>query len=173
MQIVQLLWKIVWMLLKKLNIDLPYSAILVVQLLSCVQLFAMPWTAACQVPLSFTISPSLLKFTSMNQWCYLTISSSVIPFFSCPQSLQASGSFPVSQLFASSGQSIGTSASASILPMNIQGWFPLGLTSLISLLSKGLSKVFSSTTVQRHQFFSAQPFLLSSSHIHTWLLEKP
>ena len=131
-----------------------FSNPVVAESLSYVQLFATPWTAACRVPLSFTVSPSLLKFTSMNQWCYLTISSSVIPFFSCPQSLQASGSFPVSQLFASSGQSIGTSVSASILPMNIQGWFPLGLTSLISLLSKGLSKVFSSTTVQKHQFLA-------------------
>ena len=105
----------------------------------------------------------------LSRWCHPTISSSVIPFFSCPQSFPASGSFPRSWLFASGGQSIGASASVSVLPKNIQGWFPLGLTGLISFLSKGLSRVFSSTTVQRYQFFSAQPFLLSGSHIFTWL----
>ena len=87
-------------------------------------------------------------------WCHPTISSSVIPFFSCPQSFPASGSFPISQFFAPSGQSIG--ASASVLPMNIQGWFPFGLTGLISLQSKGLSRVFSNTTFQKHQFFGAK-----------------
>ena len=92
-------------------------------------------------------------------------------FSSCSQSFPASVSFPVSQLFASGGQSIG--ASASVLPMNIQGWFPLQLTSFISLLSKGLSRVFSSTTIWKHQFLGTQPSLLSSSHIRTWLLEKP
>ena len=98
-------------------------------------------------------------------------SSSVVPFSSRLQSFPASGSFPVSQFFTSCGQSIGSSAS--VLPVNIQGWFPLGLTGLISLLSKGLLKVFSSTTVQKHQFFGAQPSLWSNSHIHTWLLEEP
>ena len=107
-----------------------------------------------------------------SRWCHPAISSSVIPF-SCLQSFPASGSFPMSQFFASGGQSIGVSASASVLPMNIQGWFPLGLTGWISLLSKGLSRVFSSTTVQKHQFFGAQPSLRSNCHIHTWLLEKP
>ena len=101
-----------------------------------------------------------------------TTSSSVIPFSSCPQSFPASGSFPVSQLFTLGGQRIGDSASAAVLPMNIQGWFPLGLTGLISLLSKGFLRVFSSTTVQKHQFFSTQPSLQSNSHIRTWLLEK-
>ena len=101
------------------------------------------------------------------------ISSSVIPFSSCPQSCPASGSFPVSQFFTSGGQSIGASASASILPMNIQDWFPVGWTDLISLQFKGLSRVFSSTTIWRHQFFGSQPSLWSSSHIYTWLLEKP
>ena len=101
-----------------------------------------------------------------------TISPFVTPFC-CLQSFPTSGPFPMSRLFASGGQSTGASASASVLPMNIQGWFPFGLTGWISLLSKGLSRVFSSTTVRRHQFFGAQPFLLSSSHIHTWLLEKP
>ena len=104
-----------------------------------------------------------------SQWCHPTISSSVVPFSNL-QSFPASGSFPVSQFFASGGQTIGASASASVLPMNIQDWFPLGLTGLI-LKSKGLSRVFSSITVQKHQFFSTQLFLLSNSHIHTWLLE--
>ena len=109
----------------------------------------------------------------LSQWCYSTISSSVILFSSCPQSFPASGSFPVSQFFTSGGQSTGVPASASELPMNIQGWFPLGLTSLSLLKSKGLSRVFSSITVWKHQFFGTQPSLLSNSHIHTRLLEKP
>ena len=109
----------------------------------------------------------------LSWWCHPTISSSVFPFFSCPQSLQASGSFPMSWLFPSGGQSIGASASSSVLPTNIQDWFPLGLTGLISLLAKWLSRVFSSITVQKHQFFSTQPSLWSNSHIHIWLLEKP
>ena len=109
----------------------------------------------------------------LSQWCHPTISSSVACFSSCLQSFPASGSFPMSQLFTSGGQSIGVSASASVLPMNIQGWFPIELTGLISLQSKGLSRVFSNTTVQKHQFFSAQPSLWSNSHICTWLLEKP
>ena len=108
---------------------------------------------------------------SLHQWCHPTISSTVDPFFSCLQSFPASGSFLTSQLFASGGQSIG--ASASVLPMNIQGWFPLGWTGWISLQSKGLSRVFSNITVQRHQFFSTQPSSWSNSHIHTRLLEKP
>ena len=107
-----------------------------------------------------------------SRWCHPTISSSVIPFSSCLQSFPASGSFPVSQLFTSGGHSIGASALASVLPMNIQDWFPLGLTGWISLQSKGLSRVFSNTTVQKHQFFSTQFSLWSNSHIHTWLLEK-
>ena len=97
----------------------------------------------------------------------------VIPFSSCPQSLPASESFPMSQLFTLGGQSTGASASASVLPMNIQGLYPLGLTGLISLQSKGLSRVFSNITVQKHQFLSAQPSLWSSSHSHTLLWEKP
>ena len=109
---------------------------------------------------------------SLNQWCHPTISSSVIPFSSCPQSFPASGFFPMSGLFAWGGQSVGASALASILPMNIQGWFLLGLTGLISLLSKGLSKVFFITTIQKHHFFGTQLFLWSSSHTHTWLLGK-
>ena len=92
-----------------------------------------------------------------SQWCHPTVSSSVVLFSPCPQSFPASGSFPMSQPFASGGQSIGATASASVIPMSIQVWFPLGLTGLNSLLSKGLSRVFSSTTVRKHQFFSAQP----------------
>ena len=105
-------------------------------------------------------------------WCHPAITSSVIPFSSHLQSFPASGSFQMSQFFTSGGQIIGVSASASVLPMNIQDWFPLGWTAWISLLSKGCSRVFSNTTVQKHQFFGAQLFLYSNSHIHTWLLEK-
>jgi len=106
-------------------------------------------------------------------WCHPAISSSVIPFSSCPQSLQASGPFPRSQIFAWGGQSIGVSASASVLPVNSQDWFPLGWTDWTSLRSKGLSRVFSNTTVQKHQFFSAQLSSQSNTHIHTWPEEKP
>ena len=109
----------------------------------------------------------------LSQWCHPTISSSVTHFSSCLQSFPASGSFLMSQLFASGDQSTGASASASVLSMNIQGWFPLGLTGLISLQSKGLSRVFSTAIVQKYQFFGAQPSLWSTCHIHTWLLQKP
>ena len=109
----------------------------------------------------------------LSRWCHPTISSSVVLFSSHLQSFPASGSFQMSQFFTSGGQRIGVSASASVLPMNIQDWFPLGLTDWISLQSKGLSRVFSNTTVQKHQFFGAQPSSQSNSHIHTWLLEKP
>ena len=115
-------------------------------------------------------SQSLLKLMSFNLWCHPTISSCVAPFSSCLQSFPASGSFPMRQLFASDRQSTGASASASVLPMNIQGGFPLGL---ISLLSKKLSRVFSNTTVQNHKFSVAQPFLWFNSHIGTQLPEKP
>ena len=108
----------------------------------------------------------------LSRWCHPTISSSVALFSSCPQSFPASGCFSMSNFFISGGQSIEASASASVLPMNIQGWFLLGLTGLICLLSKGLSRVLSSSTVQKHQFFSAQPYLWSNCHIHAWLLEK-
>ena len=109
----------------------------------------------------------------LSRWCHPTISSSVVPFSSCIQSFPASGSFTVSWLLTSGGQSIRASASATVLPINIQGWFPLGLTSLISLQYKGLSEVFTYTTLRKHQFFSSQPSLWSNSHIHIWLLEKP
>ena len=110
---------------------------------------------------------------SSSQWCHPTISSSVVRFSSHLQSFPASGSFQISQLFTSGGQSIGVSASASVLPMNTQDWSPLGWTGWIFLQSKGLSRVFSNTTVQKHQFFGAQLSSQSNSHIHTWLLGKP
>ena len=109
----------------------------------------------------------------LSRWCHPTISFSFSPFSSCPQSFPASGSFQMSQFFASGGQSIGVSASTSVLPMNTQDWSPLEWTGWISLQSKGLSRVFSDTTVQKHQFFSAQLSSQSNSHIHTWPLEKP
>ena len=108
-----------------------------------------------------------------SQWCHPAISSSVVPFSSYPQSFLASGSFQMSQLSASGGQSIGVSASKSVLRMNTQDWSPLGWTGWISLQSKGLSRVFSNTTVQKHQFSGSQLSSLSNSHIHTWPLEKP
>ena len=109
----------------------------------------------------------------LSRWCRPAISSPVVPFSSCPQSLPASGSFPMSQLFTWGGQSIGVSALASVLPMDTQDWFPLEWTGWISLQSKGLSRVFSNTTVQKHQFFSTQPTSQFNSHIHTWPQEKP
>ena len=145
----------------KVSRQVPQATIVVVQLLSRVQLFVTSWTAARQASLSF-ISWSLLKLMSIE--CHPTISSSIAPFSSCPQSFPASGSFSMNRLLELGSQSIGASASASVLAMNIQGWFPLGLTGLISMLSKGL---FSSTTVQKHQFCGAQPSLWSSSHILT------
>ena len=111
-----------------------------------------------------SLSPGICSNSCpLSQWCHSTISSSVIPFSSCLQSFPASGSFPLSQLFASGGQSIEASTSAPVLPMNSQGWFPLGLTGLISLQFKGLSRVFSNTTVQKHQFFGPLPSLWSNS----------
>ena len=116
--------------------------------------------------------PELAQTHSSSQWCHPPISFSAILFF-CLQSFPGSGSFSVSWLFASHGQSTGVSASTSVLPVNIQDWFPLGWSGFISLQSKGLSRVFSKTTVQKHQFFSTQLSPWSNSHIHTWLLEKP
>ena len=120
-----------------------------------------------------SLSPGILSNSyPLSQWCYLTTSSSA-PLLLLPSIFPASGSFLISQLFESGGQSIGTSASSSVPPMHAQGWFPLGLTSLIFLQSKGLSKVFSSTPVWKHQFFSTQPFLWSKFRIRIWLLDKP
>ena len=138
-----------------------------IQSLSHVWLFATPWTTACRAFLSITSSWTCSNSCPLSWWCYSTISSSIVPFSSCLWPFPASGSFPRSQFFASGGQSIGVSASASVLPMNIQDWFPLGWTGLISLLSKGLSRVFSNTTVQKHQFFGAQFSLWFNSHICT------
>jgi len=119
-----------------------------------------------------SLSPGVCSnLCPLGRWCHPTISSSVT-FFSCSQSFPLSGSFPMSWLFASGGQSIGASPSVSVLSMNIQGWFPLGLTGLISLQSKGLSRIFTST-IQKHEFFGIQPSLWSNTHIHTLLLEKP
>ena len=143
-----------------------------VQLLSCVWLFVTPWTVACQASLSITTPRACSNSCPSSQWCHPTISSSAIPFSSCLQSFPASWSFPVSHFFTSGGQSIGVSASASVLPMNVQDWFPLGWTDWISLQSKGLSRVFSNTTVRKHRSSDAQLSLWSNSHIHTWLLEK-
>ena len=109
----------------------------------------------------------------LSPWCHPAISFSVVPFSSCPQSLPASESFPVSQLFAWGGQSTGVSVLASFLPKKSQSWSPSEWTGWISLQSKGLSRVFSNTTVQKHQFFSSQPSSQSNSHIHTWPQEKP
>ena len=129
----------------------------------------------CSTPgspvLHYLLAWICLNSCPLSQWCYLTISSSAAPFSFCLQSFPASESFPRSQLFASAGQSIG--ASASVFPMNIQGWFILRLTGLISLQSKRLSRVLFSATIEKHQFFGTQPSLWSNSYIHTWLLEKP
>ena len=120
-----------------------------------------------------SLSPRVCSYSCpFSQWCHPSNWSSATPFSFCLQSFPASGSFPMSLFFASGSQSIGASASVSVLPMNIQGWFPLGWTGLISLQFKGLSRIFPNTTVQKHQFFGAQPSLWSNSHIHTWLLEK-
>ena len=127
-----------------------------VQSLSRVQFFVTPWIAARQASLSITNSQSLLNSCPSSQWCHPAISSSVIPFSSCRQSLPASESFPMSQLFTWGGQSIGVSVLASFLPKKSQGWSPSEWTGWISLQSKGLSRVFSNTTVQKHQFFGAQ-----------------
>ena len=141
--------------------------LIVVQLLSCVQLFATPWTAACQASLSFTISWSLLRIMSVDSEIPSNHLILCCPLLLLPSIFPSIRFFPNSQLFASGGQSIGASASTSVRPVNIQSSFPLGLAGLISLWSKGLLRVFSSTTVQKHQFFGAQPSLWSNSHIHT------
>ena len=141
------------------------------QLLGCVWLFATPWTAACQASLSFTSSQSLLKLMSIES---VKLSNHLIfyhPLLLLP-SLFPSICFvcfsPMSHHFASGGQSIGASVSASVLPMNIQDWFPLGWTGWISLQSKEFSRVFSNTTIQKHQFFGAQPFFMVKTHICIW-----
>ena len=149
----------IWNLLKK-GISIQLEKKFCIQFssvqFSCVWLFATPWTTAHRPPCPSPTPGVHPNPCPLSRWCHPTISTSVVPFSSCPQSFPASGSFPVSQLFASGGQSIGVSAWTSVLPMNTQDWFPLGWTGWISLQSKGLSRVFSNTTVQKHQFFCAQ-----------------
>ena len=157
------------------------SYTVVIQLLSHVWLFATPWMIACQAPLSSTVSQCLLTFTSIESMVLCHHLILCHPLHLLPSVFSSIRFFPVSQLFASGGLSIG--ASAYVLPMNIQGWFPLGLTGLISLLSKGLSRVFSTTAIWNHPFFSmvqlsygVGPTLWSikpNFHIYTWLPEKP
>ena len=162
-----------------------------VQSLSHVRLFATPWTAACQASLSITNTQLCLNSCPSSQWSHSTVSSSVVPFSSCLQSFLASGSFPMSQFFPSCGKSIGVLALASVqfshsvvsdsfrsyesqvLLMNLQDLFPLGLIGWLSMQSKGLSRVFSNTIVQKNQFLGTQLSLQSNPHIHTWLSEKP
>ena len=143
---------------------------------SCSVMSNSLWSHALQHTRLLCPSPTLGAYSNsspLSWWCHPTILSSVGPFSSHLKSFSASGYFHWrSQFFASGGQSIGVLASASVLPMNIQDWFPLGCTGWISFQSKGLSRVFSNTIVQKHQFFSTQPFLWSNSHIHAWLLEK-
>ena len=144
------------------------TCIVVVQLLCCVQLFATPGLQHIRFPCPL-LSPGVCSNSHpLSRWYILTISSSAAPFSFCPQSSAAAVCFPVSWLFASGGQSIGAYISASILPMNVQGWFPLGLTVLISLLSKWPSRVFSNTTIQKHQFFGTQSSLGPKSSIHDY-----
>ena len=136
-----------------------------IQSLSCVWLFASPWTAAHQASLPSPTPRACSNSCPLSWWCHPTISSSLVPF-SCLQSFPASGSFQMSQFLTWGGQSIRLSASASVLPMNVQDWFPLGWTGWISLLSRGLSRVFSNTTVQKHQFFRKHSafFIVQLSH---------
>ena len=143
------------------------TSLLFVQSLSHVWLFAVPWAIACQ-------AYSLPKFMAIESVMLspMMISPSAALFSSHLQSFPASETLPMSQFFTSDGQSTGVSASASVLSMRTQGWFLLGWTGLLSLLPKGVSRVFSSTTIQKHQFFGTQPCLWSNFHIHTWQLEK-
>ena len=150
-------------------VTFPFSS---VQSLSAVWLFVTPWITAHQASCS-SPTPRVHPNPCSSSRCHPAISSSVVAFSSCPQSLSASGSFQMSQLFAWGGQSIGVSASASVLPRNTQDWSPLKWTGCISLQSKGLPRVFSSTIVQKHQIFSTQLSSQSNSHIHTWPLKKP
>ena len=154
------------------SVEIP-SVVSSVQLLSRARLFVTPWTAACRASLSITNSWSILKLMSIE----LVMPSNHLiichPLLLLPLICPSIRVFQMSQFFSSGGQSIGVSASASVLSMNIQDWFPLGWTGWISLLFKGLSSVFSNTTVQKHQFFGTQLSSQSNSHIHTWLLEKP
>ena len=147
-------------------------AVTSLQSLSCVRLFATPWTAARQASLSITTPGAYSNSCPSSRWCHPTISSSVVPFSSHLQSFPASGSFPMSWFFTSGGQSTGVSALVSFLPKNTQNWSPSEWTGWISLQSKGLSRVFSNTTVQNHQFFGAQLSSQSNSHfLLYWLCQ--
>ena len=149
-----------------------FHCFVVVHLLSCVRLPSHGLQHA-RLPCPSQSPWVCLNSCPLSWWCHPVTSSSIVPFSSCLQSFLVSASFLMSRLFESGGQSIGASTSASVLPINIQGWFPLGWTGWISLQSKGLSRVFSNITVWKHQFLRAQPSLWSNSHIHIWLLEKP
>ena len=153
-------------------IDISSYNISSVQSLSHVRLFVIPWIAAHQASCPSPTPGVHSNSRPSSRWCHPAISSSVDPF-SCLQSLPASGSFLMRQFFTWDGQSIGVSALASVLPKNTQGWSPLEWTGWISLQAKGLSRVFSNTTVQKHQFFGAQLSSQSNSHTHKWPLEKP
>ena len=144
-----------------------------VQLLTRVRLFETPWIAHARPPCPSPTPGVYSNSCPLSGWYHPAISFSAIPFSSCLQSLPSSGSFPMNQLFIWGGQSIGVSASASVLPMNTQDWSSLEWTGWISLQTKGLSRVFSNTTVQKHQFFGTQLSSNSNSHIHTWPQEKP
>ena len=144
-----------------------------VQLLSCSDSLQPYESQHARLPCPLPTPRVYSNSCPLSRWCHPVISSSVVPFSSCPQPLTASGSFQMSQLFTWGGQTIGVSVSASVLPMNTQDWSPWGWTGWISLQSKGLSTVFSNTIVQKHQFFSTQLSSQSNSHIHTWPLEKP
>ena len=155
---------------KELNItDHEFSS---VQMLSCVQLLRPNEPQHVRPPCP-SPTPRVHPNWCPSWWCHPIIWFPVIPFSSCPQSFPASGFFPMSQLFASGEQSIGVSASTSVFPMNTQDWSPLGRTGWISFQSKGPSRVFSNTTVQKHQFFGTQLSSQSNSYTHAWLLKKP
>ena len=147
--------------------------VVILKSLSHVRLFVTHGLQHARLPCPSLSSRLCSNSRALSWWCYLTMSSSAALFSFCLQSFPTSGSFPISRVFISGSQSIGTSALASVFAMSIQCWLPLGLTVLISLQSKGLFRVFSSTTICKHQFFSTQPSLWSNSHVHTWLLEKP
>ena len=141
--------------------------------ISCVRLFVTHGLQHARLPCPSPTPGAYSNSCPSSRWCHPTISPSVNPFSSCLQSFPPSRTFPMSRFFTSGGRSIGASASAAVLAMTIRDWFPLGLKGWISMHSKGLSRVFSNTTVQKHQLFGAQLSLESKSHIHTWLLEKP
>ena len=165
-------WKTVWQVLKMLNLRVTISSVQFSR--SVVSESLRPHESQHAWPPCPSPTPGVYSDSRpSSRWCHPAISSSVVPFSSCPQSLPASESFPMSQLFTWGGQSTGVSVLASFLPKKSQGWSASEWTGWISLQSKGLSRVFSNTTVQKHQFFSTQPSSQSNSHIHTWPLEKP